>query len=59
MVGEDLQGHEEGGDEESPAVATAVAEHHAGDGGRDVGQRVELPDVTCTYYNKVIAGEGP
>ena len=59
MVGHYLQRHEEGRDECAPQITSAVTEHHAGDGGRDVGQSVELPDVTGADDDEVIAGESP
>ena len=38
VVGEYLQSHEEGRHERAREQSAAVAEHHAGDGGRDEGQ---------------------
>ena len=59
MVGIDLKGGEDRRDDQAPQIFTTVAEHHASDHRRQIGQRHDLPDMACGNDDEEIAGESP
>ena len=59
MVAQDLQGGEETREHDAPQIAPAIAEGHAGDGGRDETEREQLPYMAGCYDDEIIAAEGP
>ena len=59
VVGDDLQGHEQGRHHAARQQPSAVGQHHAAYRGRDVGQGDELPDVSGGDEDEEVGREGP
>ena len=59
VVAQHLQGGEQPRDNQSPEVFAAIGEHQSGDGGRDEGEGIDLPNVSCRDDNQKVGRERP
>ena len=59
MVGIDLEGGKDGGNEQSPKVFSPVSQHDTGYHRRQIGQSHDLPDMSCRNDDKEVGRECP